>query len=544
MKRKAVFFWLVAMFLCWGNPGPDASAENPGGPAEKPAGTGVIVHSEGYILTAHHVVATARRIVVVTAGEIRNPAVVVSADRDQDLALLKIETVGLSEAPLGYAGVVRLDQEVIVAGFSFGLREISVTRGRVAAVRTKGVRRVFQVDAAINPGNSGGAVFNQRGEIVGIVTTKFNHPSGIATEGMAFAVPISYATPLLANIPDFDFSTIGAVGKKRKEAKKDREKLVQELARATVRIETVPVSSESPVTQAGHAGPTAGLPKTDGGREPAPVRKPSPSPERAASERDDSDAVARVNQQLAVAQREELQGLAQRSILPPEGMALVPAGEFLMGTEDGFPDARPLHQVYLSSYWIDKYEVTNAQYRFCVRSGVCSPPKDSKAFADPQRAQHPVTNLTWGQARTFCQWSGRRLPTEAEWEKAARGTDGRWYPWGNSVEVVQSRLKDRDAKIGGNGPEPVGSLPETVSPYGVQDLTGNVWEWVNDWYAEDFYARAPSHDPQGPLRGSFRVLRGGDWSQSAPELRASVRAWDEMTYWGPRLGFRCAADVP
>jgi formylglycine-generating enzyme required for sulfatase activity len=225
-------------------------------------------------------------------------------------------------------------------------------------------------------------------------------------------------------------------------------------------------------------------------------------------------------------------------------MVLIPAGEFLMGAEDGLPDARPMHQTYLSSYWIDQYEVTNERYRACVLSGVCSPPKDSQAFEDPRRAQHPATNLTWSQARTFCQWAGRRLPTEAEWEKAARGTDGRRYPWGNSVEAVKGRLKGGDLRAGGNGTVPVGSQPETASPYGVFDLVGNVWEWVKDWYAEDFYTTAPSRDPQGPLRGSFRVLRGGDWSQSVLELRASYRGWDEMTYWGPTLGFRCADDVP
>ena len=136
-------------------------------------------------------------------------------------------------------------------------------------------------------------------------------------------------------------------------------------------------------------------------------------------------------------------------------------------------------------------------------SGVCAPPKDRSAFDDPQRAQHPVTNVTWSQARAYCQWSNRRLPTEAEWEKAARGTDGRRYPWGDSEEMIKSWLKERDVRTGSNGTAPVGSLPENVSPYGVFDLIGNVWEWVRDWYAEDFYAVAPSHDPQGPLRGSF-----------------------------------------
>jgi formylglycine-generating enzyme required for sulfatase activity len=503
----------------------------------------VIVHRNGYILTAHHVVSNARRIVVVTPGEFRAPAIVVSADRDHDLALLQIETVGLSEALLGYAGSVRLDQEVIVAGFSFGLREVSVSRGRVSAVRIKGVKRVFQVDAAINPGNSGGAVFNHLGEVVGIVTTKFNHPSGITPEGMAFAVPISYATPLLANIPDFDFTAIGTMRKKRKEPKRDVEKLVNEVARMTVRIETASLP-EPVVPNAGQSGPAAGPPKTEPAQNQMPSPKPGPVPDQVVERQDDPDAIVKVNQQLAAAQQEELQALAQRGALPPEGMVLIPAGEFLMGAEDGLPDARPARRLYLSSYWIDKYEVTNARYRTCVQSGVCSPPKDLRAFDASQHAQHPVTNLTWGQARTFCQWSGRRLPTEAEWEKAARGTDGRRYPWGNTLKVVRSRLKERDLKSGSNGALSVGSQPETVSPYGVFDLVGNVWEWVKDWYADDYYATAPSRDPQGPLRGSFRVLRGGDWSQSPLELRASYRGWDEMTYWGPTLGFRCTADVP
>lgn len=542
MRRIAFLLWVMIVsgsISLWG-------ADRPGAPVEKPAGSGVIVHSDGYVLTAHHVVANAKRIVVVTAGEFRAPAILLSTDSEHDLALLKIETVGLTEAPIGYAGAVRLDQEVITVGFPFGLREVSVTRGRIAAVRTKGVQRVFQVDAAINPGNSGGPVLNQAGELVGIVTTKFMHPSGIAPEGMAFAVPISYATPLLANIPDFDFATIGMVGKavkKRRGLERDREKLVRAIARTTVRIETVSVA-EPTTAQAGPIGPAAGQPKAAVEREPSPGQKPGPVPDEASGGRDEPETIAKVNEKLMAAQKEELQRLAQRGIVPPEGMVLVPAGEFLMGAEDGLPDTRPMRRTYLSSYWIDKYEATNARYRLCAESGACSRLKDPRALDDSRRAQHPVTNLTWGQARAFCQWTGRRLPTEAEWEKAARGTDGRRYPWGNSLEAIKSRLKEHDLKTGGNGTEPVGSVPGTVSPYGVFDLVGNAWEWVKDWYAEDFYAVAPSHDPQGPLRGSFRVLRGGDWSQSALELRASYRGWDEMTYWGPTLGVRCAADVP
>ncbi|HEX7765878.1 MAG TPA: serine protease, partial [Nitrospira sp.] len=212
--------------------------------SEKPAGSGMIIHPDGYVLTAYHVVANARRIVVVASGEFRMPGVVVSADPEHDLALLKVETVGLAGALLGYAGSVQLDQEVVVVGFPFGLREISVTRGRIAAVRTKGVQRVFQVDAAINPGNSGGPVFNARGEVIGVLTSKFTHPSGIVPEGMAFAVPVSYATPLLANIESFDFTAIGKGRKKLKEA--NGQSLVQAMVRATVRIETARVADGPP----------------------------------------------------------------------------------------------------------------------------------------------------------------------------------------------------------------------------------------------------------------------------------------------------------
>ena len=517
------------------------AAEGPNGPTERPAGSGVIFHSDGYILTAHHVVSNARRIVVVTAGEFRAPAVVVSTDPEQDLTLLKIETVGLSESPIGYAGAVQLDEEVVTVGFPFGLREAAVSHGRIAAVRTKGVKRVFQVDAAFNPGSSGGPVFNSQGELIGIVTTKFSHPSGIPPEGMGFVVPISYATPLLANIPDFDFA---AIGKGRNASKKKpMEKMVREMARTTVRIDAV--RFQEPATPpAGPAEPSTGQAKVETRRAPIPRPQPGAAQDQGPSGNVDPSAIAKVDEQLVAAQQGELQRLAQNGVLPPEGMVLIPEGEFLMGDEDGLPDSRPMHRTRLSSYWIDKYEVTNAQYRLCVKSGACLPPKDRQIFDDAERAQYPVTNVTWAQARTFCQWRGRRLPTEAEWEKAARGTDGRRYPWGNSVELIKNLVKEQPARAIGQRPAAIGSFPATMSPYGVFDLVGNAWEWVSDWYAEEYYSVAPPRDPQGPLRGSFRVLRGGDWSQSPLELRASYRGWDEMSYWGPTLGFRCATDVP
>lgn len=503
-------------------------------PPERPSGTGAIVHSDGYILTAYHVVAGARRIVVVMSGEVRVPALIVSSDQEHDLALLKVDTVGLSEAALGYAGSVRLDQEVITLGFPFGLRDISVTRGRIAAMRTKGVRRVFQVDAAINPGNSGGPVFNRRGEIIGILTTKFSHPAGIIPEGMSFAVPLSYATPLLANIPEFDFSTIGK-GRRATKAGDKNGDLIRELARITVRIETVRGDSPAPATAS-----ASGQAKSE--EAGALSRSPRVSPVFPA--REPAPPTAKENEPSAPIQQTEMQRLKQRGVVGPEDMLLVPEGEFPMGADDGLPDARPVHLVHLSAYWIDKYEVTNARYRRCVEAGVCQPPKNRRPFEDQARDQYPVTSVTWMQARSYCQWAGQRLPTEAEWEKAARGVDGRRYAWGNSQDPILNRGKNGENQVNHGEPQPVGSFQEGASPYGVLDMTGNVWEWVKDWYAEDFYVVAPPHDPQGPPRGSFRVLRGGDWGQSPLELQTSYRGWDEMTYWGPTLGFRCATDAP
>ncbi|THJ20553.1 MAG: trypsin-like serine protease [Nitrospira sp. CG24E] len=537
MRRIALFLWVMIVVgsgNLWG-------AERVDTLTAKPAGSGVIVHSDGYILTAKHVIDNARRIFVVTAGDFRAPAILISSDSEHDLALLKIETVGLTEAPIGYAGAIQLDQEIITVGFSFGLREVSVTRGRIAAVRTRGVQRVFQVDAAINPGNSGGAIFNRRGEVVGVLTTKFTHPSGIVPEGMSFALPISYATPLLANIPDFDFTMIGK-GRKVAKGSGEAKDLAKEIVRTTVLIEIVR-NTDIPSMPSVPAEVARALPKSDS---PAAVlsRQQSSTVVKQAPNVQDEEAIARVNDQLRAVQDGELKQLALRGIAQPEGMVVIPAGEFMMGTEDGLQDARPIHIVHLSSYWIDRYEATNARYRQCVEGGGCTPPKDRQTFDDPQRMQHPVTNITWEQARSFCQWQGKRLPTEAEWEKAARGTDGRRYPWGNDEGVVTGGAGSGALKVVANGTEPVGRQASTVSPYGVFDLIGNVSQWVKDWYAEDFYRTSSTRDPQGPARGSFRVLRGGEWNEKPPDLRVSYRGWDEVTYWGPTLGVRCAEDVP
>ena len=525
----------ISCVLVW--TGAAWAIDRPAPPSERPSGTGVIVHADGYVLTAHHVIANARRVVVVMPGEVRTSAIVVSTDAEHDLALLKAETVGLSEALLGQAGAVRLDQEVIAVGFPFGLREVSVTRGRIAAVRTKGVQRVFQVDAAVNPGNSGGPLYNADGELIGILTTKFSHPSGIVPEGMAFAVPVSYATPLLANIEGFDFTAIGKGRnvKKTRKGKAAEDDRLAAMLRTTVRIETARAAEAMP--PAAMPTPADAVKRQDHAPSVAQGQGETRNPTHRAP---DQAAIQQVNQQLQKVQQEQLQALAQQGVTAPEGMVLIPAGEFLMGAEDGLPDMRPMHRVYVSAYWLDQHEVTNRQYRQCMESGGCAPPKDHSAYDEAARADHPVTNVTWSQARNYCGWRGKRLPTEAEWEKAARGTDGRLYPWGNSDDMV--KVRSRPSEPAKNGTVPVGSTEFARSPYGVADLVMNASEWVNDWYAEDFYRSSPSRDPQGPARGSFKVLRGGEPSERPLELRASYRGWDDMSYWGPSVGFRCAKD--
>jgi formylglycine-generating enzyme required for sulfatase activity len=230
-------------------------------------------------------------------------------------------------------------------------------------------------------------------------------------------------------------------------------------------------------------------------------------------------------------------------VSPIDGAEMVgiPAGEFIMGSADDDPNAwdweKPQRTVYLDAFYIDKYEVTNAQYRKCKEAGICARPFDVTYYDDADYDQHPVVYVRWHWAKAYCEWAGKRLPTEAEWEKAARGTDGRTYPWGEGIDCDHAQYNEC-----GDQTMPVGSKSKGVSPYGALDMAGNVWEWVSDRYQEDYYQTAPDRNPQGPNKGTGQVMRGGSWSEAPINARCAYRSWymPDARYFN--LGFRCARD--
>ncbi|MHC1783642.1 MAG: bifunctional serine/threonine-protein kinase/formylglycine-generating enzyme family protein [Anaerolineaceae bacterium] len=223
-------------------------------------------------------------------------------------------------------------------------------------------------------------------------------------------------------------------------------------------------------------------------------------------------------------------------VSPVDGMEMlyVPAGEFEMGSSDRFENERPTHNVILSAFWIDKYEVTNKQYNKCVDSGICRQSYCQEGhFSDENQ---PVVCVDWEASKEYCEWVERRLPTEAEWEKAAKGTDGRIYPWGNRVPGF-SYANWAVSKDGYDFIAPIGSFPDGASPFGVMDLAGNVWEWTADLYG--LYSSDRVENPIGASTGMFHVLRGGSWNTSDPQhLRTTVRLWESMNLFN--AGFRCA----
>ena len=220
-------------------------------------------------------------------------------------------------------------------------------------------------------------------------------------------------------------------------------------------------------------------------------------------------------------------------------MVEIPAGEFPMGSPDeqGQPDERPQHRVYTSAFLIDKTEVTWRQLRkFTDASGSQLPREPVWGSRD----DYPAAFVLWGEAEAYCEWAGGRLPTEAEWEKAARGEDGNVYPWGNQWDSRRCN----SISGGLHQPESVGSYPGCVSPYGVLDMSGSMWEWCADRYGESYYAEGVSQDPKGPSSGRLRVKRGGAWMSQPSWVRTAYRAKGSPTSRNADHGFRCAQDAP
>ena len=221
-------------------------------------------------------------------------------------------------------------------------------------------------------------------------------------------------------------------------------------------------------------------------------------------------------------------------------MAIVPAGEFMMGSNQGDDDEKPAHRVNLDAFYMDTYEVTVGQYaKFLEATGLESP-KEWNTMNKPQHQKRPVVYVDWADAATYCKWAGKRLPTEAEWEKAARGTDGRVYPWGNEPPT---RLHANFGKENWNDHAaltPVGILEDGKSPYGIYDMAGNVWEWTSDWYDKNYYKNSPAQNPKGAASGEYKVIRGGSWYFNPRYLRSANRLNSKPAGRHNGNGFRCA----
>ncbi len=230
----------------------------------------------------------------------------------------------------------------------------------------------------------------------------------------------------------------------------------------------------------------------------------------------------------------------------PGPMVLIPAGEFIMGSDERFSDEGPRHVVDLPAYRIDKYEVTNLQYLAFIEATGRRAPQHFITRAIPRgKIDHPVTFVSWFDARDYCDWAGKRLPTEQEWEKAGRGEDGRVFPWGNEFRLHKANTPVRWARIGIEGDTtPVGAFAEGASPYGLHDMSGNVWEWTDSWYLPH-----PGNEGRSENFGEiYRVLKGGSWWDcsfyqcgiSAPLYN---RSFFNARVRNTTFGFRCAADV-
>jgi len=250
-------------------------------------------------------------------------------------------------------------------------------------------------------------------------------------------------------------------------------------------------------------------------------------------------------------------GIGPTIVSNKDGMVMffVPQGKFTMGSDNGFPQEKPVHTVYLDAFWIDQTEVTNAMYAKCVSSGVCKEPSNKSSFTRPSYYDnskfdnYPVVYVDWYMAKTYCEWRGGNLPTEAQWEKAARGTDERTYPWGGNINCSFANYwgNDRTNSCVGviiNDTTKVASYESGKSPYGLYDMAGNVLEWVMDWYSDTYYQNSLPSNPIGPDAGIYRVQRGGSLSYVGLDVNSSHRFENTPMVASPDVGFRCVRSLP
>lgn len=245
---------------------------------------------------------------------------------------------------------------------------------------------------------------------------------------------------------------------------------------------------------------------------------------------------------------------------PPDtsSMVFIPSGVFRMGCDHRLPaencympEELPLHSIGLSAYYIDRHEVTNAEYKACEIAGACSPPAQTSSatrsfyYGNTAFANYPVIYVSWYDANHYCAWAGKRLPTEAEWEKASRGiVDTRRHPWGDQLPDCSLlnfhywiSMTNHLFCVGDTSR--VGSYPNGASPWGVMDTSGNVREWVLDWYQNDYYSVSPIDNPQGPEQGEEKVTRGGSWFTIFPQVRVASRNPERPDLATNEIGLRC-----
>ncbi len=222
-----------------------------------------------------------------------------------------------------------------------------------------------------------------------------------------------------------------------------------------------------------------------------------------------------------------------------EPMVPIPGGPFLRGAPDndpeGRPEEKPIREISVSAFYLDKNPVTVGQFRRYLDATGLAPPPEFERYNPTSRSAHPVVHVTWDEANAYAQWAGKRLPTEAEWEKAARGTDGRKFPWGSAAPDASR------AHFGGQeSTAPVGQRPNGASPYGALDMAGNAFEWVSDWYGRSYYEESPDEDPTGPESGKKKVLRGGSFVHDPFALRCACRGRYAPDERRANHSFRCA----